>query len=112
MAWCEENGVDDIFGLMGNAARPNRCRQGPRLRAEFDDAASSWNRQRQVVARLEVTSHHGRAGVLKSTTKNCPERAGQECANVPLNGPVAASYHDWLLPQLRYRVDDCFVFGR
>ena len=70
MAWCEENGVDYIFGLAGNPVlhrfaygvaddlKVRRAEAGAdRMRgfAEFAYAARSWSRQRRVVARLEAT---------------------------------------------------------
>ena len=71
MAWCEENGVDYIFGLAGNAVlhrfaygvaddlKVRRAEAGAekmRSFAAFDYAAGSWNRERRVVARLEATA--------------------------------------------------------
>ena len=71
MAWCEENGVDYIFGLAGNAVlrdlaydvgddlKVRRAEAGAdRVRgfASFDFAARSWGRQRRVVARLEASA--------------------------------------------------------
>ena len=71
MAWCEENGVDYIFGLAGNRAlhrlaydvaddlKVRRAETGAdRMRgfASFDYAAGSWRRKRRVVARLEATT--------------------------------------------------------
>ena len=71
MAWCEENGVDYIFGLAGNRAlhalaykvaddlKVRRAEAGAdRMRsfAAFAYAARSWNRERRVVARLEATA--------------------------------------------------------
>ena len=71
MAWCEENGVDYIFGLAGNRAlhalayevaddvKVRRAKAGAdRMRsvAAFDYAARSWGRERRVVARLEATT--------------------------------------------------------
>ena len=71
MAWCEENGVDYIFGLAGNAVlrdvaydvgddlKVRRAEAGAdRARgfASFHYAARSWNRERRVVARLEATA--------------------------------------------------------
>ena len=70
MDWCEDNGVEFIFGLAGNAAlhglayevgddlKVRRAEAGAdRMRgfADFDYAARSWNRKRRVVARLEAT---------------------------------------------------------
>ena len=61
MAWCEENGVDYIFGLAGNpvlhrsrirrrrrpqgAPRRGRRRKDARASPAFDYAAGSWNRE-------------------------------------------------------------------
>ena len=71
MAWCEDNGVDYIFGLAGNAvlhALADETAADVKLRhaetgadkvrgfAEFDYGAGSWDRQRRVVARLEATA--------------------------------------------------------
>ena len=71
MAWCEENGVDYIFGLAGNRAlhalayevaddlKVRRAEAGAdRMRsfAAFAYAARSWGRERRVVARLEATT--------------------------------------------------------
>ena len=71
MAWCEDNGVDYIFGLAGNPVlhrfaycvaddlKVRRAEAGAekmRSFAAFDYAAGSWNRERRVVARLEATA--------------------------------------------------------
>ena len=71
MAWCEDNGVDYIFGLAGNSVlhrlsyevaddlRVRRAEAGAgRMRgfAAFAYAARSWGRQRRVVARLEASA--------------------------------------------------------
>ena len=70
MAWCEDNGVDYIFGLAGNTVlnalaatvaddlKVRRAEAGAeRMRAftAFTYAATSWKRERSVVARLEAT---------------------------------------------------------
>ena len=70
MAWCEENGVDYIFGLAGNAVlhrlaydvaddlKVRRAEAGTeqmRGFASFDYAAGSWDRERRIVAGLEAT---------------------------------------------------------
>ena len=70
MAWCEDNGVDYVFGLSGNrvlqrlvegAADPIRTSraldQAPVLRgfAEARYKARSWNVERRVCARIEAT---------------------------------------------------------
>ena len=71
MAWCEENGVDYIFGLPGakplarkadeaaDAIRTGRALSGkPVVRgyAETLHRAKSWNRERRAVARIEATA--------------------------------------------------------
>ena len=71
MDWCEDNGVDYIFGLAGNAVlhalvdeigedvwARHAAAGGDKVRdfADFDYAAGSWNRERRVVARLEATT--------------------------------------------------------
>ena len=71
MAWCEENGVDYIFGLAGNRAlhalayevaddlKVRRAKAGAekmRSFAAFAYAARSWGCERRVMARLEATT--------------------------------------------------------
>src|SRR5262249_48089370 len=71
MAWCEENGIDYIFGLPGNAVLADaveetadniRTRRAldhkPCLRGfvETRYQAQSWNKQRRVCARIEATT--------------------------------------------------------
>ena len=71
MAWCEENGIDFVFGLPGNiildrlvdeAADDIRTRraldQKPALRgfAETRYQAKSWKRERRACARIEATT--------------------------------------------------------
>jgi len=71
MEWCDENGVDFIFGLPGNAVldrlvdeaaddiRTRRALdQKPCLRgfAETSYRAKSWNTDRRAVARIEATT--------------------------------------------------------
>ena len=63
MTWCEENGVDYIFGLAGNPVlhrfaygvaddlKVRRAEAGAekmRSFAAFDYAAGSWNRERRI----------------------------------------------------------------
>lgn len=70
MAWCEQNGVDYVFGLPGNdvlrslvepmADHVRTCRaeqQAPLLRryAEARYAAKSWSKERRVAARIEAS---------------------------------------------------------
>ena len=71
MAWCEENGLDFVFGLPGNAIltgaveetaddiRTHRALdQKPALRgfAETRYQAKSWKRERRACARIEATT--------------------------------------------------------
>jgi Transposase DDE domain group 1 len=71
MAWCEDNGIDYIFGLPGNAVlaravdeaaddiRTRRALDGtPCLRgfAETRYRAKSWTAERRACARIEATS--------------------------------------------------------
>ncbi len=71
MEWCEENGIDFIFGLAGNgvldravdeSADDIRTRraldQKPCLRgfAETNYRAKSWNKERRACARIEATT--------------------------------------------------------
>jgi len=70
MEWCENNGVDYLFGIAGNAVlkaafevdadpiRVDRAERGADAVRGFADiryAAKSWNRERRVVARIEAT---------------------------------------------------------
>ncbi len=70
MDWCEHNGLDYVFGLLGNKIlaaavedkaddiRTRRAlEQMPVLRgyAQTNYAAKSWNRERRVCARIEAT---------------------------------------------------------
>jgi hypothetical protein len=70
MAWCEANGLDDIFGLSGNAVldrlvepiaddiRVRRAQaQAPVIRryTEARYGAKSWHCERRVAARIEAT---------------------------------------------------------
>ena len=71
MAWCENNGVDYIFGLGGHAVLHARVRavaddlcvrraeSGADKRRTWTDlryGAKTWTRERRVVARLEATT--------------------------------------------------------
>jgi hypothetical protein len=73
MTWCENNGVDYIFGLPGNVVldrlvepvaddiRVRRAlNQAEVLRgfAETRYAAKSWDQERRVVARIEASASH------------------------------------------------------
>ncbi len=77
MAWCEDNGVDYIFGLAGNTAlhglaydvaddlKVRRAEAGAERMcgfASFDYAAGSWRRKRRVVAPLPARPRGGGAG--------------------------------------------------
>ena len=59
MAWCEDNGVDYIFGLSGNGrldALAGAVAEKMRAFTTFAYAAKSWKRERHVVARLEAST--------------------------------------------------------
>src|SRR5215471_13240552 len=73
MTWCENNGVDYIFGLPGNVVLDRRVEpvaddirvrraldQAEVLRgfAETRYAAKSWQQERRVVARIEASASH------------------------------------------------------
>ena len=87
MAWCEENGVDYIFGLAGNRAlhalayevaddlKARRAEAGAdRMRAfaAFDYAARSWDRERRVIARLEASTRGFDARYVVTSLKDEP----------------------------------------
>lgn len=70
MTWCEENGVDYIFGLGGNQVLDNMTREAAdevcvrraieqaeavRHHVEVSYGAKSWKKQRKVIARIEAT---------------------------------------------------------
>ena len=71
MAWCEDNGVDYVFGLPGSkpllkkvdeaadAVRTERARLGKDVVRDYTQTrhrAKSWNRERRAVARIEATT--------------------------------------------------------
>ena len=71
MAWCEENGIDFIFGLPGNAVLTDAVEETAddiRTRRALDDKpclrgfaetryqAQSWNKQRRACARIKGTT--------------------------------------------------------
>ncbi len=71
MEWCENNGIDYVFGLAGNAVLHRRIGEladdlcvrraetgADKLRSwsELRYAAGSWKRGRRIVARLEATA--------------------------------------------------------
>jgi hypothetical protein len=82
MAWCENDGIDYVFGLAGNAActpispslqRPTDARPtatGERVElcryAEIRYAAKSWRRKRRVVARIQTHPARPVLGVFES----------------------------------------------
>ena len=97
MGWCEDNGVDYIFGLAGNAAlhalayevgddlKVHRAETGAdkvRGFASFDYAAGSWRRKRKVVARLEATPRGFDARYIVTSLDGEPRRLyeGTYCA--------------------------------
>ena len=84
MTWCENYGIDYIFGLSGNvvldrlveaAADDIRVRravnQAGVLRgfAETRYAAKSWDKERRVVARIEASASH--ADDMLLTPQHC-----------------------------------------
>ena len=89
MDWCEDNGVDFIFGLAGNTAlhglaydvaddlKVRRAEAGAdRMRgfAAFHCAARSWRRKRRVVARLEATTRGFDARYIVTSLEGSPRR--------------------------------------
>ncbi len=103
MAWCEDNGVDYIFGLAGNAvlhALADETADDVELHhaetgadkvrgfASFDYAAGSWDRQRRVVARLEATVRAFDARYIVTSLEGSPrllyEGAGAHGCSRPM----------------------------
>ena len=101
MAWCEDNGVDYIFGLAGNAVlhaladeTADETADDIKLRhaetgadkvrgfADFSYAAGSWDRQRRVVARLEATARGFDARYIVTSREGAPRHLyeGVYCA--------------------------------
>ena len=89
MGWCEDNGVDYIFGLAGNAVLHDLAQEvgddikarhaeagADRTRgfADFAYAAGSWNRERRVVARLEATPRGFDARYIVTSLTGEPRR--------------------------------------
>ena len=71
MAWCEDNGIDYVFGLAGSkplsakvefkadAVRTERAVTGKAIVRGYTETrhrAKSWNRERRAVARIEATT--------------------------------------------------------
>ena len=97
MDWCEDNGVDYIFGLAGNAAlhalayetaddlKVRRAEAGTDRMlgfSSFEYAAGSWKRERRVVARLEATPRGFDARYIVTSLTGEPRRLyeGTYCA--------------------------------
>ena len=91
MAWCEENGVDYIFGLPGakplarkvdeaaDAIRTERAAGGKavvRGYAETRHRAKSWSRERRAVARIEA--YHARARYPLRRHEHRPQSGGMD----------------------------------
>jgi hypothetical protein len=89
MDWCEDNGIDYVFGLAGNdvlhaqvrAAADDLCvrraeagQEKRRTWAEFRYAAKRWTQPRRVVARLEATTRGFDARYVVTTLANPAER--------------------------------------
>ncbi len=89
MEWCENNGVDYVFGLAGNDVLHKRIRAvvddlcvrraeagKDKLRTwtELRYAAKSWTKERRVVARLEATTKGFDARYVVTTLSDSAER--------------------------------------
>jgi len=89
MAWCEENGVDYVFGLAGNdvlqaevravaddlcVRRTDAGEEKRRTWTEFRYAAKSWTTSRRVVARLEASTRGFDARYVVTTLAEPAER--------------------------------------
>jgi hypothetical protein len=89
MEWCENNGVDYVFGLAGNDVLHKRIRavaddlcvrraearkEKRRTWTELRYAAKSWNKDRRVVARLEATTRGFDARYVVTTLSDPAER--------------------------------------
>ena len=88
MAWCEENGVDYVFGLAGNdvlhaqtrivaddlcVGRAEGEQEKRRTWTEFRYAAKSWTKPRRVVVRLEATTRGFDARYIVTTPEGSAE---------------------------------------
>jgi hypothetical protein len=88
MDWCEQNGVDYIFGLAGNdvlhakvrdvaddlcVGRAEAAAQKRRTWTAFAYAAKSWTRDRRVIARLEASSQGFDARYIVTTLAGTAE---------------------------------------
>lgn len=78
MAWCEENGVDFIFGLARNARlmkkldhHYERLNQAPELRRLYCDfhyqTLKTWSRERRVVGKAEYTGDKANSRFVVTT---------------------------------------------
>jgi hypothetical protein len=89
MAWCEENGVDYVFGLAGNdllhaeirsladdlcVRRAEAGEDKRRTWTEIAYAAKSWTRSRRVIARLEATTRGFDVRYVVTTLADPPDR--------------------------------------
>ena len=92
MEWCEENGVDYVFGLAGNdvlhaevrsfaddlcVRRAEAGEEKRRTWTEFRYAAKSWAKPRRVVARLEATTRGFDARYVVTTLADSAEHLYQ-----------------------------------
>ena len=113
MAWCEENGVDYIFGIAGNRAlhalayevaddlKVRRAEAGAdRMRsfAAFPYAARSWSRERRVLARLEASTRGFDARYVVTSLKGEPRNLYEDiyCARGQAENPGARPYFSGL----------------
>ena len=109
MGWCEDNGVDYIFGLAGNAvlhALADETADDIELRhaetgadqvrgfASFDYAAGSWDRLRRAVARLEATTRGFDARYIVTSLTGEPRHLYEGIAHI--GGTVVSGLIRWL----------------
>ena len=102
MAWCENNGVDFLFGLAKNSGWPRRSSRAGAAEEEASPAASrraatrssagrrrdSWSRQRRVVAKAEWTQ----ARPIRALSS--PRCAARTPATPPLRGDLLRPRRD------------------
>ena len=89
MDWCDDNGVEYIFGIVGNAVQhglgcetavnlkvygAHAASEGMRGLAEFDYAAGSLRGQREVVAGVEATIRDFDARYIDTSFEDEPRR--------------------------------------
>jgi cytochrome c peroxidase len=113
MAWCDESGIDYVFGLPGNpvlqrlvedAADDVRTRRAledrPALRGypEARHRAKSWNRARRACARIEATTLSSSAVGTSRATKSgllcrCRPRSSGNVGSIRTRGSTRTEEH-------------------